>query len=61
LLGDGRALGELEHVVDAYPRATLLFYTVVGRQWLSFLRDSHTNLAVVAVIFSQNGSVTPGC
>ena len=27
--------------------------------WLSFLRDSHTNLAVVAVIFGQNDKCRP--
>ena len=27
---------------------------------LSFLRDLHTNLAVIAVTFCQNASVTPG-
>ena len=28
--------------------------------WLPFLRDLHTNLAVVAVICSQNDSIAPG-
>jgi hypothetical protein len=40
----------------AWPRATLLFYTVIGCHWLSFHRDLPTNLAVIAVIFSQNDS-----
>jgi microcystin degradation protein MlrC len=31
------------------PGATRSFYTVVGCHWLSFLRDLHTNLAVIAV------------
>ena len=46
----------------AEPRATPSFLLVAHGHWLSlnsFLRDSRTNLAVIAVIFSQNNSVVP--
>ena len=43
-----------------WPTATLSFYTVIGCHWLAFLTDLHTNLAVIAVIRSQNDRVAPG-
>jgi hypothetical protein len=48
-------------VGDSAGRATLSFYTVIGCHWLSLLRNLHTNLAAVAVIFCRNDSdVAPG-
>jgi hypothetical protein len=42
---------------DTWPRATQSFYTVVDCHWLSFLRDLHSNLAFLAVSFSQNDNL----
>ena len=39
--------------------AALPFQTVKECRWLSFFRDSHTSLAVIAVTFSPNDSVAP--
>jgi hypothetical protein len=36
-----------------WPRATLPFCTAIGCHWLSFLRESQSNLAVIAVILCQ--------
>ena len=47
-------------LAPALARAALSFCTVVHCHQLSFLRDSHSNLAVIAVIFCQNGSVALG-
>jgi hypothetical protein len=44
----------------AEPGATLPFYTVVDCHWLAFLRDLHSDLAVIAVILSQVISVAHG-
>jgi hypothetical protein len=49
-----------DRTVRARRGATLSFYTGIDCHWLSFLRELHTNLAVVAVIFSQNDSVAHG-
>ena len=43
-----------------YPRATLSFYAVVDCHWLSSLRDSHSDLAVIADIGCRNDIVAPG-
>ena len=32
----------------------------IGCHWLPFVRDLHSSLAVIAVIFGQNGSIAPG-
>jgi hypothetical protein len=41
--------------------ATLSFYTVVDwHHWRLLLRDVQGSLAVIAAVFSQNGSVAPG-
>jgi hypothetical protein len=60
-------LGRLGVGTDAFgvplAEATMSFYIVIGCHFkflLSFLRDLRTNLAVIAVIFSQNDSVTHG-
>jgi hypothetical protein len=45
---------------EQQPWATISFHTVIGRHWLSFLRDLHSSLAVIAVIFCQNDNVASG-
>jgi hypothetical protein len=40
-----------------WPGAALSFCTVIGYHWLPFLRDLHSNLAVIAVMFCGNDGV----
>jgi hypothetical protein len=51
---------EQRKLAQEQPRATLSFYTAVDRHWLPFLRESHDNLAIVAVMSSQADNVAPG-
>jgi hypothetical protein len=51
--------GEHANQVDL-GQATLSFYTVTDYHWLSLVRDLHSNLAVIGVVFCPNDSVTPG-
>jgi hypothetical protein len=36
------------------------FYAVIGCHWLLSLKDLHSNLAAIAVIFCKNDSVATG-
>ena len=46
------------HALRKQVRAMLSFHTAIDCHWLPLLRDSHTNLAVIAVIPSQNDGAT---
>jgi hypothetical protein len=51
---------ELARPADAVVPSPPSFHTVTDCHGLPFLRDLHSNLAIVAVIFCRNDSVAPG-
>jgi hypothetical protein len=46
--------------LSVYPRAGLSFYTVIDCHWLSFIRDLHSDLAIISCSCGPNDRPTLG-